>query len=88
MIVLCTLNPAVNSMNLLLTSDTTFFGHIINESCMSLFMEKSELRSAMINELQTFESIFRLLCLNCSRIIVIITQDFYLYFSTEHYPRF
>ena len=61
---------------------------------MSLFMEKSELSSAvkienaMINELQTFESIFQLLCLNRSRIIVIITQDFYLYFSTEHYPRF
>ena len=43
---------------------------------MSLFMEKSELCSAMINELQAFESIFQLLCLNCSRIIVIITQDF------------
>ena len=59
---------------------------------MSLFMEKSELSSAvkienaMINELQTFESIFRLLCLNCSRIIAITTQDFYLCFSTEHYP--
>ena len=55
-------------------------------------MEKSELSSAvkienaMINELQTFESIFQLLCLNRSRIIGIITQDFYLYFSTEHYP--
>jgi len=91
-IVLCPLNPTVNSVNLLLTSDTTFLDHIINESCMSLFMEKSELSSAvkienaMINELQTFESIFQLLCLNCSRIILIITQDFYLYFSTEHYP--
>ena len=91
-IVLCTLNPTINSVNLLLTSDTTFLDHIINESCMSLFMEKSELSSAvkiknaMINELQTFESIFQLLCLNRSRIIGIITQDFYLYFSTEHYP--
>ena len=59
---------------------------------MSLFIEKSELSSAVkiedavINELQTFESIFQLLCLNRSRIIGIITQDFYLYFSTEHYP--
>lgn len=85
-IVLCTLNPTINSVNLLLTSDTTFLDHIINESCMSLFMEKSELSSAvkienaMINELQTFESIFQLLCLNRSRIIGIITQDFYLYF--------
>ena len=51
-----------------------------------MFMEKRELHSAMINELQAFESIFQLLCLNCSIIIVIITQDFYLYFSTEHYP--
>ena len=91
-IVLCTLNPTVNSVNLLLTSDTTFLDHIINESCMSLFMEKSELSSAvkienaMINELQTFESIFQLLCLNRSRIIAITTQDFYLCFSTEHYP--
>ena len=93
-IVLCTLNPTINSVNLLLTSDTTFLDHIINESCMSLFMEKSELSSAvkienaMINELQTFESIFQLLCLNRSRIIAITTQDFYLCFSTEHYPRF
>ena len=47
MIVLCTFNPTVNSMNLLLTSDTSFLGHIINESCTSLFMEKSELCSAM-----------------------------------------
>ena len=91
-IVLCTLNPTINSVNLLLTSDTTFLDHIINESCMSLFMEKSELSSAvkienaMINELQTFESIFQLLCLNRSRIIAITTQDFYLCFSTEHYP--
>ena len=67
-IVLCTLNPTVNSVNLLLTSDTTFLDHIINESCMSLF-GKSELSSAvkienaMINELQTSESIFQLLCL-------------------------
>lgn len=74
--------------------DTTFLDHIINESCMSLFMEKSELSSAvkienaMINELQTFESIFQSLCLNRSRIIAITTQDFYLCFSTEHYPRF
>ena len=91
-IVLCTLNPTINSVNLLLTSDTTFLDHIINESCMSLFMEKSELSSAvkienaMINELQTFESIFQLLCSNRSRIIAITTQDFYLCFSTEHYP--
>ena len=42
-IVLCTLNPTVNSVNLLLTSDTTFLDHIINESCMSLFMEKVNL---------------------------------------------
>lgn len=91
-IFLCTLNPTINSVNLLLTSDTTFLDHIINESCMSLFVEKSELSSAvkienaMINELQTFESIFQLLCLNLSRIIAITTQDFYLCFSTEHYP--
>ena len=74
--------------------DTTFLDHIINESCMSLFIEKSELSSAVkiedavINELQTFESIFQLLCSNRSRIIAITTQDFYLCFSTEHYPRF
>ena len=88
----CTLNPTVNSVDLLLTSDTTFLDHIINESCMSLFVERSELscavkiENATINELQTFESILQMLCFNCSRIIVIITQDFHLYFSTEHYP--